>query len=83
MKNKYKLLISVLVVTLLMTGVVAASSNLRFTSCMWSSNDPDMATCHVCHYNKNSDKDNCKSVYHKLSWFEKKLINWIPGWPFN
>jgi len=84
MKSKTKLfLISVLILSVLMIGFVSAGSNLRWNWCSWTSSDPNMATCNVCQYNENSDKDNCKIVYHKLSWFEKKLINWIPDWPFH
>lgn len=77
MKNKYRLVIPALLLGVLMIGFVSAG-DLRWTWCWRSSEDPGMMTCNVCQDNSNADKTNCKVVYHKLSWFEKKLINWYP-----
>jgi len=81
MKNKSKLLVSVLILSVFMLGFVSAG-DLRWNWCSWNAQDPDMMTCNTQQYNENSDHDyKWKVVYHKISWFEKKLLHFPWGFP--
>ncbi|MFH1644707.1 MAG: hypothetical protein ABIA74_06065 [bacterium] len=82
MKNKYKLLMSVLVISFLMVGFVSAgvSSGSALTTSVKQTDFLKFDIGYDCYHQPGVYPwTNCKQVEHKRSWFEKKDFT-IVGW---
>ncbi len=72
MKNKYKFLMSVLAVTLLMTGFMSAGGSSGSSSASTTTGKATFDLGYDCYHQPNVWLYDCKQVEHKSDWFIKK-----------